>query len=210
MNGEITAVVLAGGRSTRFGSDKASALLRGRPLLDWTVAALVLTVAKVIVVKARGQRLPSFDCPVPCDVVEDAFEGLGPAAGLLSGFRAVSTDFAFGVACDTPLVSAKVVSYLESRSHDVDVVVPVVDGFVQPLFALYRVEACLPVFERRVAGGELKIVPAFDHVRTARVEEADLREIDPSLQSFRNANTPERLKEIDGLLGETQDGGTTG
>ncbi|HXU23683.1 MAG TPA: NTP transferase domain-containing protein, partial [Tepidiformaceae bacterium] len=68
----ITGVILAGGKSTRFGSDKAAALLLGRPMLQWSVSALGAVCDELVVVVAKDQVLPAFDAPVPVKVSVDA------------------------------------------------------------------------------------------------------------------------------------------
>lgn len=197
----VTGVVLAGGKSTRFGSDKASALLRGRPLLQWVLDAVGAASAAVVVVKARGQVLPAFDCAVPCLVVEDIYEAQGPLAGLVAGFERVQTPLAFATSCDSPLLAPALVSRLAALADEADVVCPEVGGRRQPLAAIHRPAACLPAFRRSVDGGRLRIVDGFDGLRVRMVAERELVDVDPRLLSFENANTPERLAEIDRLLG---------
>lgn len=196
----LTGLILAGGKSSRFGSDKASALLRGSPLLQWAVSALEPVVDALVVVRAVGQQLPPVTTGIPVTVVEDVYEAMGPLAGLATGFRAVRTEFCFATACDAPLLLPAVVALLASKANDADVVVPDVGGFMQPLAAIYRVAKCAAVFEARIGQGELKIVPAYDLLRTVVVREAEMRRVDARLRSFLNANRPERLAEIEALL----------
>lgn len=196
----LTGLILAGGKSSRFGSDKASAMLLGRPLLQWAVSAIEPAVQAIVVVCAAGQRLPPFEVGVPLVIVEDQYEAMGPLAGLVTGFRAVRTSLCFASACDAPLLQPDLVRMLASKAADSDVVIPDVDGWMQPLSAVYRPSACLPAFERQVARGELKITVAFEGLRILPVGAADVRTVDPELRSFRNANRPERLAEIEALL----------
>ena len=197
----VTGLILAGGKSTRFGSDKASAFLRGRSLLQWAVSAVGPEVTAVVIVKAAGQRLPAIEACVPITVVEDQYEGLGPLAGLVTGFAAIRTALCFATSCDAPLLQASVIRLLASRADEADVVVPFVGGFMQPLAAIYRVAACAPVFGEDLHANKLRIVPAYSRLRTVVVNEDDLVAVDPELLSFRNANRPERLAEIESLLG---------
>lgn len=197
----LTAVVLAGGKSSRFGSDKASALLRGRPLLQWVLDAVGQVCGAVVVVKARGQVLPEVTSPVPITVVEDIYEAQGPLAGLIAAFEVVSTPLAFAISCDSPLTEPALIRDLASRAADSDVVCPLVDGHPQPLVAVYRVAACLPVFRENVDRGQLRIVVAYRGLRRKTVTGEEAATADPGLRTFLNANTPERLAEIDALLG---------
>jgi molybdopterin-guanine dinucleotide biosynthesis protein A len=197
----LTAVVLAGGRSSRFGSDKASALLRGRPLLQWVLDAVGQVCDAVVMVKARGQVLPDVTCTRPMTVIEDVYDAQGPLAGLVAAFEVVRTPLAFATSCDSPLTEPELIRYLASRAADSDVVCPLVDGHPQPLVAVYRAAACLPVFRENVERGQLRIVVAFAGLRRKTVTGEEAATADPQLHSFINANTPERLAEIDALLG---------
>ncbi len=197
----LTAVVLAGGKSSRFGSDKASALLRGRPLLQWVLDAVGQASEAIVVVKARGQVLPPVTSTVPLMVVEDLYEGQGPLAGLVAAFEAVHTPLAFATSCDSPLTEPALIRYLVSRAGDADVVCPLVGDHPQPLVAVYRVAVCLPAFRENVERGQLRIVVAYAGLRRKTVTGEEAAVADPDLRTFLNANTPERLAEIDSLLG---------
>ena len=192
----ITGVILAGGKSTRFGSDKAAALLLGRPMLQWSVSALGAVCDELVVVVAKDQVLPAFDAPVPVKVSVDAVEGLGPLAGLVTGLSAVTTQLCFAVSCDAPLIRPELISALASLAPDYDVVCPYVGGFIQPLAAVYRPATCVSVFAQFVERGLLKVTAAFGPLRTKVVREDELSRVDPGLESFLNANRPEMLDEL--------------
>ncbi len=194
---QLTGVILAGGKSTRFGADKASATLAGRPMLQWVAGALAEAAQDLVIVQAAGQRLPQIDVAVPVTVVEDRWEARGPLAGLASGFPAVATEYCFATSCDAPLLQPGVVRLLVGLAHGHDVALPDVDGFKNPLVAVYRASACIAAFERAVERGELKITNAFSGLDVLVVPEADLRPADPGLLSFRNANRPEALAAIE-------------
>ena len=196
----LTGLILAGGKSSRFGSDKASALLGGRPLLQWAVSALEPVVEALVIVKSPSQQLPPLVASVPITVVDDEYNALGPLAGLVTGFAAVTTVLCFATACDAPLLSAALVRFLVGRAREADVVVPDVEGFMQPLTAVYRPLTCRPSFAEGINLGALKIVPAYASLRTIVISEDEVRTVDPGLRSFRNANRPERLAEILALL----------
>jgi len=200
----VTGLILAGGKSARFGSDKASAPLLGKPMLQWVISALGGACDALIVVAAQGQQLPNIEASVPVAVVVDEYERLGPLAGLVSGFAAVRTPLCFAMPCDAPLVRPELVSLLASLSAAWDIVCPYVGGFMQPLAALYRVETCLPVFRDFVERDLLKVTAAFGPLRTRVVREGELRAVDPALESFLNANRPETLEEVVAILAARQ------
>ena len=202
MNGAeaMAGVVLAGGKSRRFGSDKASALLGGRPLLQWVVDALAEACDEFVVVRAAGQALPLVETGGELRVVEDREPERGPLAGMASGFAVLESPLAFVASCDAPLIAPAVIRWLAERAKDTDVVLPEVDGYRQTLGAVYRVATCLPRFEAALAEGTNKITDAFTGLRVRAVSADALRGVDPELLSYRNANTPEALAEIASLI----------
>ena len=80
-----------------------------------------------------------------------------------------------------------------------DAIVPVVDGYEEPLHALYH-RRCLPAIEARLAAGQRRVISFMPDVRTLYVQEEDLRAVDPQLHSFFNTNTPEEWAEAMRLL----------
>ncbi|GAB4320673.1 MAG: hypothetical protein Kow0010_00600 [Dehalococcoidia bacterium] len=196
----LSGIVLAGGKSRRFGSDKASADLLGKPLLQWVVSALEGPCDEVVVVRARNQPLPAVGASIPIRMADDLYDGLGPLAGLVAGLAVATGDFCFAVSTDVPLLRPALVELLARRARAADAVCPDVEGFMQPLVAVYRRGACLPAFRRAVEAGQLKITAAYAGLRVDVVNEEDVRTADPDLWSFRNANTPAALGEIAALI----------
>lgn len=198
----LVGLVLVGGKSSRFGDDKSSALLGGRPLLQWVVSALDGACDSIVVVRAAGQALPEIESNGPVRVVEDNYPGKGPLAGLATGLAAVDADLCFAVSCDAPLIRPELVSWLAAEAAGHDVVCPRVDGVLQPLCAVYRTASCLRIFRELVERDLLKLVTALDEIDTLVVPEEAVRAVDPDLRSFRNANRPETLAEIQRILDE--------
>lgn len=196
----LTGVLLAGGRSTRFGTDKAAALLRGRPLAQWVAQALAAACDALVVVHARGQALPALDVAVPVRCVEDRWEARGPLAALVTAFPLVETPLCVVASTDVPLLAPGVVRLLAARVAAHDGAVPLVDGHRQPLVACYRPAICAGPFEAHLAASHGSVLGALDGLDIVEVAEPELRAIDPALRSFRNANTPAALRAIDALL----------
>lgn len=137
--GEIGAVVLAGGRSSRMGTPKADLEWHGSTLLHRTVGIVSRSVeGPVVVVRAPGQELPRL--PASVLVAEDAHEGRGPLQGMAAGLAALgdSAGAAFVCAVDLPFLHPAFVRHVTRALGDADVALPVVGGFRQPLAATYR------------------------------------------------------------------------
>jgi molybdopterin-guanine dinucleotide biosynthesis protein A len=193
-------IILAGGRSERFGADKASAAFRGRPLLQVACDALGAVCSSLVVVAAPGQSLPALSISRPLDVVPDGVPFAGPLNGLAAGLRATTAELALVAAVDLPLVRPALLEFLLSLSPGHDAVVPHVGGRLQPLLAVYRTLPALRATERALAGGRRAVIDLFELLPPRVVTEAELASADPMLVSFRNANTPAELAALERLL----------
>lgn len=201
----LSAAVLTGGASRRMGTDKASISLGGMTLLERAVRTLREVADEVIIV---GDR-PSYH-GYGVRVEPDAFPGTGTLGGIATAIRVASHSRVLVVACDMPLLSPTLLRAMAELPEDDDVVVPwrPVEherqggkGTYETLHAIYRRD-CLPFIERRIAGGDLRVVGFFPDVRVRGLDEHWLRQYDPHLRSFRNANTPEELDLVSQLLAE--------
>ncbi|MBA3691764.1 MAG: molybdenum cofactor guanylyltransferase, partial [Actinobacteria bacterium] len=106
--GGATGIVLAGGGSTRFGSDKLAALVEGIPLLHHPILRLAEVCREVVVVLAPDTDEPSMPLAVPVRLVRDASQGEGPLAGVLAGLSDVGTDWALVAGGDMPALQTSV------------------------------------------------------------------------------------------------------
>jgi len=185
-----TAIVLAGGKSSRMGTPKALLLFDGEPLIVHVVTTLRRLFPEVVVVAAPGQDLPS----MPVTLVRDEVAYQGPVGGICYGLRASGGNVSFVTACDTAFLSSRLISHLLAQIPQHDVVVPHWQGRLQPLHAVYR-RSVLPLLEGQLARGELRPVFLFDKVPTRRIEEEEIRLFDPEGWSFFNMNTPDDYSE---------------
>jgi len=215
--GDLTGVILAGGKSRRMGGrDKAFLELDGRPLIEIVVERVRCVCAEVLIV--AGDTSPYAGLGVP--LVEDRFQGVGVLGGLHAGLEAASHELALVIGCDMPFLNPDLLLAFAAWAKGYDVVVlqhalsppqspprsggDVPEGqggaFVEPLHAAYR-RTCLPAIEDAIRAGERRIVSFFSHVRVRTITPAEIAFIDPDLRSFRNVNTPE---EWDGVQEEWQ------
>ncbi len=196
----VTGIVLAGGRSTRMGRDKAAILFGAETLLERAVR-IVGEVADDVIVVAQGGGAPLVHrsatreggLGLPVRVVHDPIENLGPLAGIAAGLSASTSDLNVIVACDMPLIRPAVLRRLVALLGEADICVAVVDGQASPLCAVYR-SPVAGVARQLLAGGERRVMALLDWVQTARVEAAMFRDLDPDLDSFVSCNTPEQLE----------------
>lgn len=188
--GELSAIVLAGGRATRLGgANKALLEIGGSSILNRVLKALRPLADQIVVVGhlADGVRTPGVR------IVPDLRPQGGTLVGIYSGMVATQADASLAVACDMPFLSTPLLSKLTEWSAGYDVCVPRIGPHLEAMHAVYR-RSCLPVMERAIYEGDLKIINFYPKVKTREVPEHDLRTLDPDLRSFMNVNTREDLE----------------
>ena len=183
---DATAVVLAGGKSSRMGRPKSLLLFDGEPLISHIVRTLRRMFNETVIVASPEQELPD----LPAILVSDEVAYQGPVGGLYYGLTAASGKFCFVTSCDVPFLNPSLIAYLVSQIADRDVVVPYWENRFQPLHAVYRTSV-LPLLKAQLDRRELRPVYLFDKVKTVKVDEGEIRRFDPEGLSFLNMNTPE-------------------
>jgi len=183
-----SAIVLAGGRSTRFGSDKSLALLRVEPLLAHVLRACAKRFAQVLLVAKEPSRYGSFSGNAT--LVRDRALVSTPLAGIEAGLAVTTAEIAFCCAGDMPFaVDPGLLDALFAALEGHDAAVPVNAGHLQPLCALYRRATCLPAATAALAEGAVGPRRLLDAVHTARVPWEDEK-------PFLDADTREDLARI--------------
>jgi len=177
----VAGFVLAGGRSSRMGADKALLPYRNRRLLEYVAEAVRDAVGSAVIV-APPERYAHLDFPV----IPDENPGQGPLGGIITALACSSAEWNLILACDMPGISAGFLRRLLAaavREH-ADICLPVSPaGFPEPLCAVYRLRS-LPALRAAFEAGVRKVTDAFGGLRIA-----SLKEFDPSW--FVNLNTPE-------------------
>lgn len=191
ISADLTAFILAGGKSTRMGADKAFVTLDGRTLL-----ARALELARSVTPDVRIVGDPAkFARFGP--VVEDLFPGCGPLGGIHAALRASQTNLNLILAVDLPLISPPLLHYLLTRAKSASAMVTAAraNGGWQPLCAVYRREFAEPA-EQALHAGKYKIDALFAPNNTRLVSEQELAEAGFSADIFRNVNTSKELAEV--------------
>lgn len=183
---EATAVILAGGKSSRMGQPKALLRFAGEPLIVHMVRRLGQLFSDTVVVAAPEQELPA----LPSTIVRDDVAHQGPVGGIYYGLKAARRDICFVTSCDAPFLNLRLIAYLMAQISDYDVVVPFTQERFQPLHAVYRKQVA-PLLKEQLERGELRPIFLYDKVRTRKITEAEMHPHDPESLSFLNMNTPE-------------------
>ncbi|WP_144905723.1 molybdenum cofactor guanylyltransferase [Halobellus captivus] len=192
------ALVLAGGRSTRFGDrDKAVADLGGMPMIRRVVDRLAPVVDEVVI-NCRADQVDAIETALAGLDFEPAFAvdrdpDAGPMAGIARGLEAVSAEYTLVVACDMPFVDPEVVDLLFERARDHDAAVPRLDEWFQTTQAVYRTEPMSRACRRALDRGASRIVAPLDDLDEVVVDADEIESVG-SLDTFENVNTPEEFE----------------
>jgi len=192
---EATAIVLAGGRSSRMGREKATISLEGELLIERIVRLLRPLFRDILVVlgqeheeRVKGVRY-----------ARDRIAHHGPLVGLEAGLSATRTDLNYVQACDMPFVNPHIVRRLAELAEGYDAVVPETENGLEPLHAFYR-RSCLPAVEEALERGERRLSSFYPNIRVRTVSLSELRDLPGVDHAFLDLNTEGELEEIRALL----------
>ena len=187
---DVTAFVVAGGKSSRMGQDKALVKLGGRTLLERALE-LARGVSSDVRVVGQTEKFAAF-----APVIEDVFRDQGPLAGIHAALRAAGTDLNLVLAVDLPFLNSDFLRYLiaQARATTALVTVPRAGGGWQTLCAVYR-RGFAEYAEESLREGKNKIDPLFTRVQTKVIEESELRQHGFPPGIFQNLNTPEEFEQ---------------
>ena len=202
----LTGIVVAGGKSSRMGQDKAFLDWQGKPLIQAVIESLAGHVSEIIVVAKekekfkflkfekekqfeRGQAKPQkrFYLSPETLLVADRFPYFSPLVGIATGLFYSRTEFNFVLACDMPQVKMGVVERLYESMEDFDAALPRSSYGLEPLCAVYR-KSALGVFEARIRRGSLSVRDALEDLRVKVVPWDEETREEPLV--FMNLNTP--------------------
>jgi molybdopterin-guanine dinucleotide biosynthesis protein A len=187
----VRPVVMAGGKSSRMGTDKAMLYFDGQKMIERTLCVLkeVFHLRPLIVTNT-----PELYEGLEADVVTDIIKDSGPLAGIHTALSLAGTPYIFVVACDMPLLSAPFIKVVLSELDDNDVVIPFESETKNhPLHAIYSAR-CLPYIEKCLNQKKQRIIAFFPDVKVKEVDVLKYESLRAE-QSCINVNTPEELKQ---------------
>ena len=187
---DVVGFILAGGKSTRMGMDKAFVGFDGCTLLARALDSVRSVTSNVCIVGAQ-EKFSGF-----APVVEDIFRDRGPLGGIHAALRSSVTELNLMLAVDMPFVASAFLQYLISEARaagGASVIVPHSDDRWQPLCAIYR-RSFADAAEMSLLAGRNKIDLLFDEAETRVIGKAELDRMGFSSSIFRNLNTLEELE----------------
>jgi molybdopterin-guanine dinucleotide biosynthesis protein A len=181
--GPRTGVILAGGRSSRLGQDKAFLDVNGQPLIERVIERLAPIADEVLIVADDVERYADLQARV----IRDVYPGKAALGGIYSGLKAAVGYHSVVVACDMPFLNVSLLRHMQGLAADCDVVIPRLGDLTEALHAVYSRD-CLPFMERQLLAGDLRIIHFLPHVRVRYIDQHEMEVFDPDLLSLFNIN----------------------
>ena len=186
---DVTGVILAGGKSSRYGTNKALAKINGIPLIENVIRVMGSLFQDLVLITNTPDEYAYLELPM----YEDLVKGLGPIGGIYTALTSITNEAGFFVACDMPFLNPDLIRHMVGIRDDFDAVVPEISGKMESLHALYA-GRCLPAVRRLIDLHECQIIRFFSEVSVRHVKENEIRRFDPELKAFFNVNRPEELR----------------
>jgi molybdopterin-guanine dinucleotide biosynthesis protein A len=187
---KYTTAIMAGGKSSRMGTDKALVPLLGRPMIEHVLESVRGLGAEQIIITNDPQDYEYLGLPLFSDI----YENHGPLGGLHAALTQAAYPHLLVVACDMPWLNRSLLKYMISLRASADVIVPRWSKYPEPLHAAYS-KACLDPVAERLEAQDLKLIAFYGRVRVRYLEREELAQFDPSGRSFANINTPDDLRQ---------------
>ncbi|MDB2495195.1 molybdenum cofactor guanylyltransferase [Flavobacteriaceae bacterium] len=180
----ITGIILAGGKSSRMGTEKGLILYKNKPFVKHIIEAMKPLVNNIIIIcNTRAYERFGFKC------YEDLIKNTGPLAGIYTGLSYSKTDNNLIVSCDIPLVNTVVLQKLIDQKNDASEVIQLQSqGKNLPLIALYK-KSCKVIFKKELHQNQKKVQTALKKCNVKTVLIDGILE-----QVTANINTPEDLE----------------
>ena len=189
MPGDMSAIILAGGKSSRMRTNKALLRLGSKSIIEIIVDKLA-DIFEEIIITTKSKALYSF---LKVKIVEDISIDHNSLLGIYTGLLNSSNFYNFVIACDMPFLNPALIRYMIEQRIGYEVIIPKVDEHLEPLHAIYSKE-CLKPIEELLSNGDLKIINFFPQVRARYINRDEIRSFDPEFKSFFNLNTNEEYE----------------
>ena len=188
MKNKISAAVLAGGLNSRMNfQDKSMLSYNGKTFLNNILAQLNIFDMKMIISNNPEEYFGNINASIHKDI----HSRIGPLGGIHSSLVHSPTRYVFITTCDMPLIKSENIEYLCSFT-DYDIVMPIIDGKYEMLFALYS-KSCLPQIEKMIESNKYKITGIFKD-DSLKVKKIIINE--DFLKSLKNINTESDYRDL--------------
>jgi molybdopterin-guanine dinucleotide biosynthesis protein A len=190
---DISCIILAGGKSIRFGHDKILEKINNQSLLDQVISRLEPISKDIIIVTANERAFTHLSNRTNIRIVNDIIPGMGSLGGIYTGLVESKTHYNLVVAADMPFLNEPLLRYMKQVAEGNDLTLPHVNKWFEPLHAIYS-KNCIGPAKTLIDQGNRVIVELFKYVKVRYVEAEEIDRYDPQHLSFFNINTQQDME----------------
>lgn len=193
----ISVAILAGGKSTRMGQNKALIRIGGKAMIQRVTDTVQSQAQDVMIISNQTSAYAFLDLPVHPDAVKNR----GPLGGIYTALLHAKHEHCLVLACDLPFVTPQLLQFLYENSTQNDVLVFESETGLEPLCAVYS-KRCLEIIRQQIDAGQLSVFKLYDKVNT-RIVRLNPEQVfyEPTL--FMNVNTKQELQRAQAILKKT-------
>ena len=205
-------VILIGGSSSRFGTDKGIFEYRGKPLIEYQLETLLSFNREIYLVARSSAQVRAYKEKTPStsevDFIIDEREMTSkvnvrtPLLGMFSAFKKLDElggCHAFTLSCDMPFIKVDVIKHLINELMGHDCVIPRWEnGYMEPLFAIYPIKKALPLIKKNLLQENFRLINVLSEdwdINYVPIEN-EIQPLDEDLISFMNINSKQALEEL--------------
>lgn len=201
---EYSAIVLAGGFSTRFGQNKALLQLGTKPLILHVLDRVSCIFDERIVVVNTEEQKDQLQNIVKnkAEILIDEYKAQTPLAGAYTGFRRAKNEYILLLSCDAPFINREIAELLLECCINRSAAIPRwPECYIEPLQAAYHAEYAAIAAETALEQGKLTMSAMITCLRNVRyISTLVLQQLDPKLNTFFNINTEVDFKRAEALV----------
>ncbi|KON34005.1 MAG: hypothetical protein AC479_02395 [miscellaneous Crenarchaeota group-6 archaeon AD8-1] len=202
---KITAIILSGGFSSRFGTDKGLLKIANRSLIMYVTEIASLITDEIFIVTNSNRKIELYSKEVKNLKIKyflDLYNDIGPLAGIYTGLINSKKEYSLIIPFDTPFLSKKILFLLIKLCEDKNAIIPRwPNGHIEPLHAVYKTKIAFTAAKDAIANKEKKVSAMIQRIDdVCYISTNSLRKYDPTLQTFLNINTPLDLEKAKNLM----------
>jgi molybdopterin-guanine dinucleotide biosynthesis protein A len=179
---DITAAVLIGGKSRRFGRDKVIEPLDGVMLVERVISVLSPLFSEIILVGHFRQQISGYK------TVSDIIPGCGPLGGIYTALASSDNPYCFVFAADMPNLNTGLIRYMAGLKEKADIIIPRLSKGMEPLHAVYS-NTAIPVIKTLLEKNKFKILNLIEQMNTEFIGHLSINAFGDPLRIFSNINT---------------------
>ena len=159
----INGYILAGGKSSRMGTDKGLLHFHGKPIVQTIIDQILPTVNKTVIV-SNNAEYEKFGLEVFADLITD----VGPAGGIHAAMTHTDSEQIFVVSCDMPYITTDAIQYMIEQASQSQITLPLNREKIEPLFGVYS-KKCLPLWQQLIEQGMIKLQEMVTHFELLKI-----------------------------------------